>query len=228
MAEKPDFKFSRIDSPVELEWLGKAVALVSKWNRHEADLLQIQINSINPLFAVSGNGLTGIFTRIYRAIGDLELSVQPGGGEVFAPGEVYDFFRALRVQILSAKQSILIVDPYMDADAFDKYCHEVAPSVALYLVVGTKRDGGANQYLNGLKGAVGDFNKSYGASIEIRQSGDLHDRILIIDSEKVWVIGQSIKDAAKDSPTYFVPLDPGTASLKREYYERIWSAARPG
>jgi hypothetical protein len=226
MTEKPDFNFSKIDSPVHLEWLGKAVALVSKWNRHEADLLQIQINSINPLFGLTGNGLTGIFTRIYKAISDLEFSARPTRGEVFAPSAVYDFFRALREQILSAQQSILIVDPYMDAEAFDKYCHDVPTSIAVRLLIKTNRDGTPSQYLKGLKGAVGLFNKTYEASVEIRQTGDLHDRILLIDSSKVWVIGQSIKDAANESPTYFIPLDGVTASLKREHYERIWTNAR--
>lgn len=225
MADKPDFKFYSSNPPVFWEWLGKAVALVKKWSNSEGTSLQIEISSLKLGFFVTNDSFVGIFTRLYTIIADLELRVGSNLGEVFEPGALYDFFRALREQILSARRSILIVDPYMDADAFHKYCHEVPQSIAVHLLVKSKRDGKPSQYLPGLMGAVMDFNRSYGASIEIRQSGDLHDRILILDSEKVWVIGQSIKDAAKDSPTYFIPLDGGTASLKREYYERIWSEA---
>jgi hypothetical protein len=64
----------------------------------------------------------------------------------------------------------------MDADAFHKYCHEVPQSISVRLLVKSKRDGKPSQYLPGLRGAVIDFNESYGASIEIRQDVGLHDR----------------------------------------------------
>ncbi|PTR14717.1 hypothetical protein C8R31_10574 [Nitrosospira sp. Nsp2] len=221
---KPDFYSSRIDSPVQLEWLGKAVTLVSRWNRSEGILLQGQINSLNPLFLAAGS-LVGIYTRLYAAVADLELQVPASSGEVFAPGAVYDFFRAVREQILSAKTSLLIVDPYMDADSFHKYFYEVLPSVGVYLLVKAKRDGKPTQYIHALKGAVNDFINTYGGSIELRLSKELHDRAVILDTSTVWVIGQSIKDAARSSPTYLIRLDGDIAKLKREHYGRIWDTA---
>lgn len=225
LAAKPDFNAYTASSPVHQEWFGKAVTLVSRWNRSEGILLQNQINLISPFFLDSS--LNGIFTRLYAAIADLELQAPTDSGEVFAPGAVYGFFRALREQILSAKSSLLIVDPYMDADAFHKYFHEVSPSVRVRLLVRANRDGKPTQYIHALKGAVTDFNTTYAATIEMRQSWGLHDRTVILDSDIAWVIGQSLKDAAKASPTYFIRLDNDIAALKREHYEKIWGEATP-
>jgi hypothetical protein len=83
VAEKPDLN-SRIESAAQLEWLGRAVALVSKWRRDEGILLQGQVNSLSPMHYFSGNGITGIYTRIYSAIAALELESPAGSGEVFA------------------------------------------------------------------------------------------------------------------------------------------------
>lgn len=49
----------------------------------------------------------------------------------------------------------------------------------------------------------------------------MHDRVLFIDS-RCWVIGQSIKDAAKKKPTYIVEH---SSILMRHIYEEIWSKA---
>jgi hypothetical protein len=44
---------------------------------------------------------------------------------------------------------------------------------------------------------------------------------MLIDN-RVWYIGQSIKDAAKKKPTYIVEQDGG---LVRPLYENIWNGA---
>jgi hypothetical protein len=166
------------------------------------------------------NSLAVIFNIIFEAISDLELKVPINSDKVFGPGALYDFFKSFRELILSANKSLLIVDPYLSIDVFDKYVQEVPTSVAVRLVAGTEK-----QYFNPLVLAVEAFNQSYKTAIEVRQSLNLHDRVIIIDGGPVWVLGQSIKDAAKKSPTYLAPLDSEMANLKRKHYERIWDEA---
>jgi hypothetical protein len=48
---------------------------------------------------------------------------------------------------------------------------------------------------------------------------------IFIDGYACWIIGQSVKDAAKAKPTYLVPVPPDVAPEKLNNYEEIWSKA---
>jgi len=54
-----------------------------------------------------------------------------------------------------------------------------------------------------------------------RSSNSIHDRVLFADT-RVWLTGQSLKDAAKKKPTYIVEHDE---PLMRTVYEGIWASA---
>jgi len=60
------------------------------------------------------------------------------------------------------------------------------------------------------------------ATSNCAQVKDAHDRAAFAD-DRCWVIGQSIKDAAKKKPTYIVEHS-GAASMKG-IYEAIWMSA---
>ena len=60
--------------------------------------------------------------------------------------------------------------------------------------------------------------------LELRSSANLHDRAVFLDL-RGWVVGQSIKDAAKKKPTYMIELDEPCLTASRDAYGRIWSAA---
>jgi len=61
--------------------------------------------------------------------------------------------------------------------------------------------------------------------LELRKSKTLHDRVIFIDGYVCWIIGQSIKDAAKAKPTYLVQLAPDVVPEKLNNYEAIWTLA---
>jgi hypothetical protein len=50
---------------------------------------------------------------------------------------------------------------------------------------------------------------------------------VFVDGSDCWVLGQSIKDAAKSMPAYLAPLSPDVALDKFEFYEIIWKEATP-
>ena len=64
-----------------------------------------------------------------------------------------------------------------------------------------------------------------GSIAEVKTSGEIHDRVLFIDDLSCWVMGQSIKDAAKAKPTYLLPLPADISTLKLSHYELIWNNA---
>jgi hypothetical protein len=219
LAQKPDFDSYTVDSLAYREWLGKAAALVNQWNTHHAAAFRSKVGFLQ-FAGFKKSSLGDIFGTLFEAISDLELKTPSNSDKIFGPGALYDFFTSFRELIMSARESLLIVDPYLNADVFDSYVVASAPTISIRLLAGTQQ-----QYFSPLVAAVKAYNASYKTTIEVRRSSGLHDRVLVIDAGPVWVMGQSIKDAAKKSPTYLALLDPHVAHLKREHYEQIWAEA---
>jgi hypothetical protein len=64
--------------------------------------------------------------------------------------------------------------------------------------------------------------RSQRGQFELRSGTDVHDRVIFAD-DRCWVVGQSIKDAAKKKPTYIV--EHSGAATMRGIYEQIWASA---
>jgi hypothetical protein len=150
-------------------------------------------------------------------VADLELKVPQSPEQVFGPGAVYDFFKTLGEVVSSAKKSLLIVDPYMDDQIFYAYLSKVNPAVSVRLLVG--------KHSPSLKIATAKFSAQHHMKLEVRSTKAIHDRLLFVDGEVCWVLGQSIKDAASSKPTYLAPLSPDVASAKLAQYEQVWQQA---
>jgi hypothetical protein len=161
--------------------------------------------------------LATIFGVIHRAIADLELNIPEKEQVAFAVGQVYDFFRELNKVIESADVSIFIVDPYLDHTVFDHYLNSRKPDVTVGLLL--------NKNANNVKAAADKYIQQYGGVIGLRKSTKIHDRVIFIDGYVCWVVGQSLKDAAKAKPTHLVPLAPDVVSEKLRDYEDIWGDA---
>ena len=74
------------------------------------------------------------------------------------------------------------------------------------------------------KGNLAAVAQKYAArgNFELRNSQDLHDRVVFVDG-RCWVIGQSIKDAARKKPTYMIEHEnPGRM---QPIYENVWNQA---
>jgi len=197
-------------------WLGQAHALVSRWNRTEAIMLQVCSQNMSSTLTRESNVGT-IYSIIHRAIADLELKVPAKTQEEFGAGDVYDFFNALNKVIATAEKSIFIVDPYLDTTVFEHYLTSRQPEVTVKLLT--------NNNAKDLIPAKDKYITQFGDVLEVRKSKKLHDRVIFIDGYVCWLIGQSIKDAAKAKPTYLVQSPPDIVPAKLESYNEIWDAA---
>jgi hypothetical protein len=101
---------------------------------------------------------------------NLEFRLPVGVNKAFGPGAVYDFLKALRDLLASGKESILIVDPYLDEQVFDAYLAAVAPQVTVRLLCGKSTAG--------LKPAISKFALQTKIKVEARASEAIHDRVL--------------------------------------------------
>jgi hypothetical protein len=79
---------------------------------------------------------------------------------------------------------------------------------------------------NSLRSAFQKYVAQNGSNTEVHLAENpIHDRVLILDEKSCWLLGQSIKDAAKKSPTYLVPISQDYVDIKICEYEKIWSAS---
>lgn len=133
----------------------------------------------------------------------------------YDPGETYAVYRDLSAIIADAVSDVMIVDAYIDEQIFNLYVDKIALGV------------GARVLSNKVGPNVETVAKMFAASrsLELRVSSDIHDRLLFCD-DRGWVIGQSIKDAARAKATYLIELtEPGLSAL-RHAHNTVWLSAR--
>ena len=212
VASAPEMRGRGQFSSEHFEWLAKASALVEIWK----PMRSMPFNSACDFLASGMNrehNFATIMGILHRAIATLEQTLPVAKDQVFGPGAVYDFFVALRSVISSAKESLFLIDPYMDDQIFDAYLSPNLPSVSVRIL--------CNRYSASVKTAAAKFMAQTSTRIEARSTSSVHDRLLFVDNAECWVMGASIKDAAS-KPTYLAPLSPDISEAKLAFYETIW------
>jgi hypothetical protein len=109
----------------------------------------------------------------------------------YESGDEYRFYRDLKTIVGFAAAELFITDNYLDTQRFDVYMENVASSVSVRVMTETVS--------TALRLVADKFAKR--GSFELRSSKDIHDRVVFAD-DRCWVIGQSIKDAAKMKGIY--------------------------
>ena len=134
---------------------------------------------------------------------------------VYNPGDEYDFYRDLSSLVEAATNEILIVDAYLDEEVFNLYVSKVSDSATVRIL--------SDKIGPNVEVVAGKYEKSQ--QLKLRSSRNIHDRMVFLD-QRGWVIGQSIKDAAKKKPTCLVELTEPLLALARDAYEKIWKDAK--
>jgi hypothetical protein len=134
---------------------------------------------------------------------------------VYAPGEEYEFYHDLSSLIAEATHEVFIVDAYLAESVFNLYVGKVLGGVGVRIL---SNNVGAN---------VETVAKMYATTkrLELRSSGGVHDRAVFLD-QRGWVVGQSIKDAAKRKPTYMIELTEPSLAANRDVHDAIWRTAK--
>lgn len=205
------------DSREEMVWLAQGYALTEKCDTTEASRFKREWSRLSsPVFG--SDAYYNILAILHRSIASLELEVPTGSEITFDAGEVYNFFRSLNKLIDSAEKTIFIIDPYLDNSVFDHYLNARKQKVHIRLLTSSKS--------KGIKSATDKYVAQFGPVIEVKLSEKIHDRVIFIDDYNCWILGQSIKDAAKAKPTYLAPLSPDVVGEKLQDYEAIWQDAK--
>ncbi len=110
------------------------------------------------------------------------LEVKQG---IFYNGEIYDAYTFVSDLVKSAKQSIVIVDNYVDDSVLTLLAKNSTVSITIYTKTITKQ----------LRLDSEKYNAQY-SNLELKKFDLSHDRFLIIDDD-VYHIGASLKDLGK-------------------------------
>lgn len=202
----------------ERKWLSAVGALLCSISIEYKVNHQVNMNMLGQHFDFALNNILGqIGDAIEKLKLDLELEGRSEIGSAYGPGEVYRFFTDLKAIIGSVHTEIVLVDPYFNGDAFDAYLSSIPNNKSIKIL--------ADRYTDDIGRYVAKHIEQFKSKIEVRQTKELHDRLLIIDSKDCWIVGQSIKDAAKKA-TYLIPLSPNIAESKIKIYSEIWQRAK--
>ena len=117
----------------------------------------------------------------------VRTSLPPVQG-VFYDGQVFDARVFATRHILSAKESIFLIDNWVDVVTLEILSKKAA-DVAVEIV--TSRRGNRLSM-----GDITDFNEQYGG-LTVRESANFHDRFLVIDDRTLYLVGASLKDLGR-------------------------------
>jgi len=106
---------------------------------------------------------------------------------VFFEGQIFDAYQLASKIIRSAKQSIVLIDNYIDENTLTHLAKKTIPVKVLLLTKKINR-----QLVLDVKKA----NEQYG-NFDIKTFNKSHDRFLIIDNAEVYHLGASLKDLGK-------------------------------
>lgn len=107
--------------------------------------------------------------------------------KIFFNGQIYDAFSFLVSIIQKANREIILIDNYIDIYTLNILCKKNS-NVKVKIYTAGKG--------NLMTKDIEKFNEQY-KNLTVKTNKDFHDRFLILDSNEVYHIGASIKDAGK-------------------------------
>ena len=105
----------------------------------------------------------------------------------FFDGQIYDAYTLIQSLFESANNEIIIIDNYVDRTILDRLVVKNRNvQVIIYTSINTRL----------LGRDINTFNIQYGR-LDVRYTTNVHDRYIIIDQNKIYHLGHSIKDLGK-------------------------------
>ena len=106
---------------------------------------------------------------------------------LFFDGEFYDAYTLIQSIFESANNEIIIIDNYIDRSILDRLVvKKNNVKVNIYTSINTRL----------LGRDINTFNSQYGG-LDVNYINNVHDRYIIIDQNKIYHLGHSIKDLGK-------------------------------
>lgn len=223
VAELPDLGVHNV-SPELARWLGEASFLVEECGSIP-DTVELR-TAIRDLGTMLSRANDIIPPLLYRALARAEARAPSSArGAFIAAGKPFDALAAVSKLLSESKEDVFVVDAYAEANLLKTFLVAVPEGVPIRVLADTKA------LKPTLKPAAEAWGKQFGLMrpIEVRAApkGTLHDRLILIDRNAVWLLGQSFNQLATRSNTYLSKADPELAEMKVGAYDQIWGVSSP-
>lgn len=224
LEEVPPLEYGGPFTDVELRWLSRAEALVEASGSNVDTLTLKRARDSLKTYSHSHAAIMGpIYNAYYRA--ELHCPVE-AQGRFIAPQDTWNGYAALVRLFQKGCGTLFIVDPYVDATMFTELLPHAKASTKINCLT-SKTSNHA-----GLLAAYEKWQVSAPAGIapvEVRYAPErtLHDRLIFVDGEEVWLISQSFKDIAKRSPASLALADEELSAAKTDHYGELWKQSVP-
>ena len=206
------------------QWLGRTAAVIKKWNVLHGVTVQSHITSLLGQFRMldpdrPGRAYHELRTVLFEAQHDLQMKTVGPLSVAFGAEKPFAYFEEIRKLIEQAREDILFVDPYLDADFISRYLPQVEGDVMVRLLTSKEK-------LSSLLPAVEMFMlENPKSQVQVHSvSSVLHDRFVFVDKARCYQSGASFKDGAKKSVTTLTQTTDGFEAMQRTY-EDMWDGA---
>jgi hypothetical protein len=209
----------RHETQENVAWFGRVSAAIEKWNSSKSVLVKEYLDLFfsNGHARETAHGFTKLLTLLHQAQADLRLETHGPANVVVPHKMVFEYFDEIRKIIELARQDLLFVDPYLDAEFVARYLPNVTAGVTIRLL--------SREKLATLLPAVDAFVQQAGATVEIRSAPHFHDRYIFVDRVSCYQSGASFKDGAKSAPTTLAQITDAFVPVLKTY-EDIWNRAK--
>jgi hypothetical protein len=201
-----------------LAWLGRVEAVLHAWDGIQSVGVTTAVSNLSPGFAQNVVGsYRQIVKLLHRASNSLRLETVGPLSAVMQKGEVFDYFDGVRKVIEAAKQDVLFVDRFLDAEFVSRYLPHITAGVNIRLLTRDK--------IAALNPAVQVFAQQHGQKIEVRESTQIHDRFVFVDACECYQSGASFKDGGKAAPVTLTQISDALPAMLKTY-EDLWQSGK--
>jgi len=123
------------------------------------------------------------FDKLFEALEDKNKKPNEG---IFYDGQVYDAYVFINDLLRNAKEEVVLIDNYIDESVFTLFSKYQNLKFKIYTATINKQ----------LNLDYTKYNTQY-KNIQLQEFKKAHDRFLILDNEKIYHIGASLKDLGK-------------------------------
>lgn len=203
--------------PENIAWAGRAAALINEWDSLKGPLFSLYYGA-SLARSTSESGQAQLIALIQQMRFDLLMKTRGPLNTLVGRGMVFDYFNELRKVLEPARQDLLFVDPWLDAEFVERYLPHVSTGVSVRLLTREK--------LTTLMPAVAMYARQFPqVRVEVRSAGGFHDRYVFVDGAACYQSGASFKDGARTAPTTLTQITDAFGAVLKTY-ETIWSGAK--
>ncbi len=216
LADSPTPRELEKSDPDALKWVGEVSAAFKRVGKME--FIRFQTSSASLTSSHTGpisRALSEVQTLMYEVIAELSANDEANLDRSFEAGNPYDYFETMRSIIRLAKNSIMFVDPYIDATFVKTYLASNLTSANIQLLL--------SKHFDEVIVATDLLSKQNGRTYSIKKSKDLHDRFVIVDEDRCFNSGASFKDGASQKPTTIIEI-VAPAHRIIAHYQSVWDS----